>query len=375
MKIISTLTILLLIMILVVGCKSKAEPLTIPNAISLLQNSSSSDQFYSVTPNKQFDFPRDHGNHVNYSTEWWYFTGNLKTEENRHFGYQLTFFRRGLPNNHEKRESKWAAENIYMGHFTLTDTTNNTFHQFEKFNRNSFNMAGSSDKHLDVWIDKWFVTTDSNNPLMLNVSAKESGISINFQLESDRDPVLQGDNGYSVKSRKENSASYYYSVPRMDTTGIISISDRNYDVKGMTWLDREWTSNGLAKDQEGWDWFGLHLDNKIDIMFYQLRLQSGNIDSTSSGRMINGKNSIQLNNENFQISVIDHWESPLTGIRYPSKWELSIPNHGLELAIHPYISNQELTGLFRYWEGAVQINGTINGTPITGSGYVELTGY
>ena len=91
--------------------------------------------------------------------------------------------------------------------------------------------------------------------------------------------------------------------------------------------------------------------------------------------MINGKNSIQLNNENFQISVIDHWESPLTGIRYPSKWELSIPNHGLELAIHPYISNQELTGLFRYWEGAVQINGTINGTPITGSGYVELTGY
>ena len=75
-----------------------------------------------------------------------------------------------------------------------------------------------------------------------------------------------------------------------------------------------------------------------------------------------------------QLEVLEQWESPRGGA-YPSRWRIQLPGEGLDLEVTPYINDQELDVIVRYWEGAVRIEGTSAGQPIAGSGYVELTGY
>jgi predicted secreted hydrolase len=60
---------------------------------------------------------------------------------------------------------------------------------------------------------------------------------------------------------------------------------------------------------------------------------------------------------------------------YPAGWRIEIPSENLKFEITPYLADQELNLSFVYWEGAVQLRGTQAGQPVTGNGYVELTGY
>ena len=73
---------------------------------------------------RAFVFPADHGPHPDFRTEWWYYTGNLQTESGRHFGYQFTLFRNALSADTTARESEMAANQLYMGHFALSDIQN-----------------------------------------------------------------------------------------------------------------------------------------------------------------------------------------------------------------------------------------------------------
>jgi predicted secreted hydrolase len=89
--------------------------------------------------------------------------------------------------------------------------------------------------------------------------------------------------------------------------------------------------------------------------------------------------SVHLTREQIVLEVLDHWTSPRSGARYPSKWQIAIPSLGLDLAIKPNLADQELTTpestRVTYWEGSVDASGSIEGQPVTARGYVELTGY
>jgi predicted secreted hydrolase len=75
------------------------------------------------------------------------------------------------------------------------------------------------------------------------------------------------------------------------------------------------------------------------------------------------------------IETLDHWKSPSSGVRYPSRWRLRVPSEGIELTVVPRVADQELRTFVRYWEGAVSVGGDSRGSPVEGEGYVELTGY
>jgi predicted secreted hydrolase len=75
------------------------------------------------------------------------------------------------------------------------------------------------------------------------------------------------------------------------------------------------------------------------------------------------------------LEALDHWTSPRSRVRYPSRWRLVIPEAGLRLEITPRLPDQELIVGTRYWEGAVGVAGTAAGRRIAGRGYVELVGY
>jgi predicted secreted hydrolase len=322
-----------------------------------------------------FSFPVDHGAHQNFQTEWWYFTGNLKSEQGDDFGYQLTFFRRALQPQVDvtNRTSDLAANQIYMAHFTVTQAGTNRFYPFQRFNRGDNQLAGAlTSPLLKVWLADWQANQISDKEFQLN--AKSEGIEIDLSLSDEHGVVLQGDNGLSQKS--SDTASYYYSIPRLITKGMLSIEEKKYQVTGTSWMDHEFSTNALSGEQVGWDWFALHLDDGKDIMAYRMRNQDGSMDPNSNGSLlVPGQPLIGLAVEDFSISSTGIWKSPTSKASYPSGWRMLIPSQGIDLKITPLIKDQELNFAFIYWEGAVLIEGVVNGKSISGSGYVELTGY
>ncbi len=318
---------------------------------------------------REFKFPKDFGPHPEFQTEWWYYTGNLSSKDGRDFGYQLTFFRRALSPDEIERESNWGTNQIYFAHFALADINSGKFYSSERWSRGAAGLAGSQSDPFRAWIDNWSISGDEKK---IELKAIDGTVSIELNLESMKPIVLQGDKGLSQKSSEVGNASYYFSQTRINSSGTIVVDGQKFEVTGLSWLDREWSTSALGENQEGWDWFSIQLDDRREIMLYQLRLKNGGIDPFSSGSFIEKDGTVKhLNADDFEIVVLDTWKSPETGILYPSKWKVTIPEQDIELTVTPLLNNQELLLSFNYWEGAVKVSGD----GISGKGYVELTGY
>jgi len=325
---------------------------------------------------RQFRFPLDHGPHPRFKTEWWYYTGNLLSANQRRFGYQLTFFRAALTPEPPQRASSWATNQVYMGHFALTDPVSGRFYYFERFSRDSLGLAGAQAEPFQVWLEDWRAEGGQGEPLPMRLSASEDDVAIDLHLQSAKPIVLQGQNGLSQKSAQPGNASYYYSMTRLATSGRIVIAGEPFQVAGTSWLDREWSTSALGEDQVGWDWFSLQFDDGRELMYYQLRLRDGTPDPLSSGVLVDADGATQrLQTGDLQIKVLEHWQSDKSGVRYPAKWRLDMVKEGISLDITPVLADQELQTTVRYWEGAVSVQGTQRDSPLGGVGYVELTGY
>lgn len=342
---------------------------------------SSGTGFRLASPGYTYRFPRDHGSHDEFRTEWWYYTGHLSTESGRRFGYQLTFFRRGLDQEQVRANpSRWAIRHLYLAHFALSDLDKGRFRYAEKTSRAGLGKAGADAGRLRVWIDHWLVeaTSAQHDPHHLKASAED--FAIDLTLDPEKPPVVHGDRGVSRKGNSPEQSSHYYSLTNLATTGTLSINGEPQAVKGLSWMDHEFGSADLAEDLVGWDWFSVQLGNRHELMFYRLRRADGTADPASSGTLIfpDGR-SLHLSADDLQIEVVNHWTSQASGARYPSRWRIAAPMLGLSLDLAPWLSDQELmtsrSTQVTYWEGAVKVTGMFHGTVVTGQGYVELTGY
>ena len=334
------------------------------------------EAYQRASPSRTLEFPDDHGPHPDFQTEWWYYTGNLISTEGDQFGYQLTFFRRALAPAEKRTErlSNWTADQIYMAHFALTDVSKGTFHSFERFSRTGAGLAGAQSSPYQVWLLDWQVS--EVEPGLYQLKAAEEDLEIELTLSEQKDPILQGDQGYSQKGPHPGNASHYYSLTRLNSDGVVRTRDKNYQVSGTSWMDHEFSTSTLSEGQIGWDWFSIQLDDQSELMLFQIRREDGSIDPFSSGTWIAADGSTQpLALDDFEITVQDTWRSPHTGATYPAKWNISISARNLFLDITPHLQDQELNVSYSYWEGAVGVQGRINDTPVSGNGYVELTGY
>jgi len=325
---------------------------------------------------REWDFPEDYGPHPDYQTEWWYYTGNLESENGNHFGYQLTFFRRALLPSGDRvdRQSAWATDQVYMAHFAITDVESGEHYNFERFARGAAGLAGSKINPFQVWLGDWRVEQVNDRKFTLRASQAE--IELDLLLDDFKGPVLHGEGGYSQKGPEPGNASYYYSQTRLDTSGRLIIADRVFGVKGMSWMDHEFSTSALSPGQVGWDWFSLQLNEGSDLMVFQIRRTDGSIDPFSSGTWVDSQGQTsQLSNQQFTLRAVDTWRSSNSGAEYPSEWLLEVPSLDLKLEIKPFLADQEMDVSYIYWEGAVKIEGTISGRQVSGIGYVELTGY
>lgn len=331
--------------------------------------------FARATTARTFRFPFDHGPHPEYRNEWWYFTGNLTSDSGRRFGYELSIFRIALSPVAAARTSAWGTNQVYMAHLALTDVASRQFHFFERFARGAAGLAGAQAAPFAVWLEDWRVEADTRDVRRWRLRAAADGVALDLTLVPAKPVVLQGSRGLSRKSADPGNASYYYSLPRLATDGSLSVAGATHRVSGSSWLDREWGTSALGKDQVGWDWFALQLADGSELMLYQLRRTDGGADPFSAGVLIapDGRTT-RLARDDFVIDVLARWRSPRGG-DYPARWRLSVPRAQLALDVAPVLADQELAVSVRYWEGAVDVRGTRAGREVAGVGYVELTGY
>jgi predicted secreted hydrolase len=337
----------------------------------------SEEGFARALEPRPFRFPDDHGPHPDFRTEWWYITGNLDGPGGEPFGFQFTIFRNALNPLPRESASAWASDQVYMAHLAVTDGEGQTFRAFERFSREALGLAGARAQPFRVWLEDWTLEGLEDSGLFpLRVVALEEGVGVELELEALKPLVLQGEDGLSQKGPEPGNASYYYSHTRLEASGRVWMDGEPTPVTGLAWLDREWSTSVLSQGQVGWDWFALQLSDGWDLMYYQLRLQDGTPDPLSKGVIVSplGEGRVLTTGE-VRLTALGRWRSPLDGAEYPSGWRLEIPRRSIDLEIRPLIPDQELQVAFRYWEGAVLVQGRGVDGPVQGRGYVELTGY
>ena len=332
--------------------------------------------YVRATGPREFAFPADHGPHPGFRTEWWYFTGHLEDARGRRFGYHLTFFRNALGPDSVQRRSAWAADHAFMAHFAITDVEGRQFHAGERFARAALGLAGARLEPFQVWTGDWSATATGAQVFPLRLRAERDEFAIDLRLERGKPPVLQGVRGLSRKGPEPGNASYYYSLPRMPTTGAVRVGGDTLRVVGSSWMDREWSTSALSAGLVGWDWFALQLEDSSELMFYRLRTRDGLAAPFSEGSLIAPDgSSVRLTADDVLLDVLDTWRSEIDRTVYPARWRIRVPSASLDLDVRPLLADQELDLAVRYWEGAVAVRGTRDAAPMAGRGYVELTGY
>lgn len=309
-------------------------------------------------------FPQDHGPHPDFRIEWWYVTANLQTLDGEQLGAQWTLFRSALQPG---ERAGWADPQIWLGHAALTTTRRH--YVAERLARGGVGQAGVETAPFNAWIDNWAMKTAATglaDPLdKIDLSASGKGFHYLLQLQASGPLVLQGDRGFSVKSTA-GQASYYYSQPFYDVSGNVELDGRILQVTGKAWLDREWSSQPLASNQTGWDWFSLHFASGEKMMAFRLRDNEGGY--TSANWISADGTSSPLDPE--EIEILPLQTATVNGKTVPVKWNLKMPSRGLDIKTTALNEQAWMATSTPYWEGPIEFTGTASGR-----GYLEMTGY
>jgi predicted secreted hydrolase len=341
-------------------------------ALAVCLYGASADPYRLAVPGYPYEFPRDHFNHPEYQTEWWYYTGNVHTAEGRRFGFELTFFRQGVDRD-PHQSGVWDVHDVWMAHLALSDIDGSRFLHTERLNRSGAGMAGADVRQARVWNGNWQAAWRDDASQELQAIADR--FSFKLTLRSEKPPVIHGANGVSQKSEGAGHASHYISMTRLITGGVIVVDGKELTVEGLSWMDHEFFTHQLDANQIGWDWFSLQLAEGSDVMLFQLRRKDGSRDPYSAGTYVDPQGrATHLAAADFSLTPGKTWTSSDTGARYPIEWTIRVPSIGLEAALSTRLPQQELTSTSQsvppYWEGAIDIDGKIRGT-----GYLEMTGY
>jgi predicted secreted hydrolase len=328
-------------------------------------------------------FPEDHGAHREYRTEWWYYTGNVHSGAGEPFGFQLTFFRTALRPatavEGDTLRSAWKSSQLFIAHAAVTDVSRKIHLSAETAAREALELAGVrvGNEAVTVYTRAWKACI---GPQEHRLAAESERFSLDLSLSPQKPPVLHGNGGYSRKGSSPERASCYYSFSRLAAEGKIRVGDRTWNVAGTAWMDHEFSTAPLEPGLAGWDWFSLQLSDRTELMVFFLRKPNGEIHAASAGTFVDSSGeTVGLTRMQLAVEVLDRWKSPDSNALYPVRWRLSTSDPDLAFEIQARIDNQEMdtrqTSGVVYWEGSVTVEGTAAGRPVSGTGYVEMTGY
>ena len=308
----------------------------------------------------RFEFPADHGPHPDYRIEWWYVTANLRGEDGRDYGVQWTLFRTAIEPG--GTGEGWTTPQIWMGHMGLT-TPDRHFHG-QRLARGGIGQAGVEVEPFRAWIDEWAM--EGPSPADVRLQAASDEVAYDLALVADGPFVPQGEEGYSVKSTT-GQASHYYSQPFYEVEGTLTLPEGEVAVTGTGWMDREWSSQYLARSQEGWDWFSLNFDTGERMMAFRLRDAERGDYTPATWIAADGTPTPYADGA---VTVTPLETHEVAGREIPVRWRIEMPARDLAIETEPVNPDAWMGTAFPYWEGPIRISGTHRGV-----GYLEMTGY
>lgn len=350
------LRLTLLVFILISGCVKDPETESSLGALS-----EPPEGFRQAAPGMIVSLPKDLGAHPEYRLEWWYLTANLKSANGTRFGVQWTLFRNGIrPGPFEDKEAGWHRNEVWLAHAALSRP--NDHHFADRAARGGAGQAGVTAQPFKAWIDHWQLQSLDSNTWELTVDVDD--FRYRLQLQPQQPVVLNGDRGFSAKSAG-GGGSMYFSYPLNVIGGEVEIEGETFEVSGQGWFDREWSSQYLKPDQEGWDWMALHLDDGRHLMIFRVR---GRKDFYSATLVAKDGGTQTLSAEDFSLAPTEYRRSRFGEV--PIAWQLEVPAAAIDIRIESWPGDYWNPGAMRYWEGPVTVSGSD-----TGEGYLEMTGY
>ena len=327
-------------------------------------------QYPGVDRSTALIFPRDHGSHPTFRTEWWYITGWLRDASGRDFGVQVTFFRT-RPGVNEASASRFAPTQLLFAHAAIADPRAGQLRHDQRAARAGFGIAQASAQTTDVVIGDWSLGL-AGDTYTARVTAREFAFTLSFEARAAI--LLQGERGVSRKGPGLSQASYYYSRPQLRTSGTLTTNGESVAVTGTSWLDHEWSSEYLAPEAQGWDWTGINLDDGGALMAFVIRGKDG-AAYWSGGSRRDGAGALRtFAPSDVRFTPQRRWRSPRTNATYPVA--MRVDAGGSTYLLEPLLDDQELDSRASvgtiYWEGAVRAR---VGERYVGRGYLELTGY
>ncbi len=356
------LSLLALLALLLAGCG-------LPGTIAQKGRIPDAGPSPTAAPLPPIAFPQDEAPHQNL-TEWWYYTGHFHGTDaqgkSHEYGFELTVF----------QTLRGQVPPYYAAHYAISDITRGEFHYDQRVALGSLAalpQPGSTDG-FNLSVQDWRVK-GLNGADSLNATMSDYTIALNLK-DTLPHPVQHGGNGIITYGMA--GYSYYYSRPLMSVSGAIQDHGAQIQVTGQAWFDHQW-GNFVSLAGSGWDWLSIQLDDHTEYMLYVIR-DAQKKPISVVGTAVDADGTVgEIPSEKIEIAATGSWTSPQTGGVYPSGWTVTLPSRNVSLALTPALLDQELvtaqsTGV-AYWEGAVRISGQSSGKPITGQGYVELTGY
>lgn len=326
------------------------------------------DGFATPQPGRVFTFPRDHGSHPEFRTEWWYVTGHLDGANGQRFGFQVTFFRQA------RRDDSGNVQHLHLAHTALLNAETGRFLHDEKLNREGWDAA-SSLSTLDVRNGNWSLRLDEKTNRIHVTATVRAEVLLTLELEPSKPLVVFGKEGVSRKGDSPSAASHYLTFPRLKASGTVKAGTAEHRVTGEAWMDHEFSSSQLDGGQVGWDWAAVQLRDGRDIMVYRMRREDGSSDASSTLTVINPDGSqMALKRDAFTWTPVEKWRSPHTQAEYPNRVRFGFDNETFELK--PLTADQEQGGKLSgvpYWEGACDVLDKQG--KVVGRAFLELAGY
>jgi predicted secreted hydrolase len=321
-------------------------------------------------PAMKMEFPRDHGAHPGFRTEWWYITGHARAAQ-RQFGFQVTFFRSRVEAT-QGMSSRFAAKQLVFAHAALTDVAGRKLWHDQRIAREGFDVATAAEGEMRVRLRDWTLERQAD---VYRSRVPAGDFTLDLQCAPTQPVLLQGQQGLSRKGPQVENASYYYSHPQLAVSGSVALQGQRFQITGKAWLDREWSNEYLHRDAVGWDWLGMNLDDGSALTAFRLRRQDGSALWDGGSFRSPRAGLYTFSQGEVVFSPQRRWTSPVSQASYPVEWIVRTPADFY--TVRAVIDNQELdsrgsTGAI-YWEGLSDLIDS-NGKHV-GRGYLEMTGY
>ena len=326
----------------------------------------------------QFQFPRDYFNHPGYSWEWWYYSGNLRGENEHDYGFELVFFRR-TPNP-GVHPSACGSSTYYFADFAISDLTQGRFYYYKRFRHGETDYAGVNPIR-GVWNGDWYVKWPGATLQDQELKAASERSGIHLLLHPEKPPVVHDRGGMFLKDHYRDNSGHYFSFSRVAARGDLVVNDVKLSIHGLAWIDHEFFDLANGEKMPAWDWFAIQLNDGRDLMLYRLRNSDGSVSSLAAGTLVDKNGSVHhLVPGSFNAQPGATWHSPISGGQYPVEWSIVIPAESLLIHAATPLSSQELASKRgdatpTYWEGAMRYTGNSRSKAVTGLGYLEMTGY